>query len=65
MARPDAVCRISQSLLDTGLGAERPVAILSETQSREVNVRLAELAAHKLRCRAFHVIVPTPPDCNT
>lgn len=37
------------------------VAILSETQSREINVHLAELALLKLGARPFHVIVPTPP----
>ena len=37
------------------------VALLSETQSRAVNVRLAELAAARLGGRAFHVILPTPP----
>ena len=36
------------------------VAILSETQSRGVNVQLAELAALGLGARAFHVVVPTP-----
>ncbi len=36
------------------------VAILSETQSRQLNVRLAELAALGLGARAFHVVVPTP-----
>jgi 2,5-dihydroxypyridine 5,6-dioxygenase len=35
-------------------------AILSESQSRELNVRLAELALHKLAARPFHVVVPTP-----
>ncbi|MEX2198332.1 MAG: peptidase M29 [Burkholderiales bacterium] len=35
-------------------------AILSESQSRELNVRLAELALHKLGARPFHVLVPTP-----
>jgi 2,5-dihydroxypyridine 5,6-dioxygenase len=35
-------------------------AILSESQSRELNVRLAELALHKLGARPFHVVVPTP-----
>ena len=38
-----------------------PVAILSETQSREVNVRLAELALLRLEARPFHVVLPTPP----
>jgi 2,5-dihydroxypyridine 5,6-dioxygenase len=36
-------------------------AILSESQSRELNVRLAELALLRLGARAFHVVVPTPP----
>jgi len=36
------------------------VAILSETQSRPVNVQLAELALLALGARPFHVIVPTP-----
>jgi 2,5-dihydroxypyridine 5,6-dioxygenase len=35
-------------------------AILSESQSRELNVRLAELALHKLAARPFHVVGPTP-----
>jgi 2,5-dihydroxypyridine 5,6-dioxygenase len=37
------------------------VAILSETQSRALNVHLAELALLGLGARPFHVIVPTPP----
>ena len=37
-----------------------PVAILSETQSRALNVHLAELALHQLGARAFHLVVPTP-----
>jgi 2,5-dihydroxypyridine 5,6-dioxygenase len=37
------------------------VALLSETQSRAVNVRLAELAALRLGGRVFHLRVPTPP----
>ncbi len=36
-------------------------AILSETQSRTLNVQLAELALLRLKARPFHVIVPTPP----
>ena len=36
------------------------VAILSETQSRGVNVQLAELALHQLGAKPFHVVVPTP-----
>ncbi len=35
-------------------------AVLSESQSRELNVRLAELALMKLGARPFHVVVPTP-----
>lgn len=37
------------------------VAILSETQSRPVLVQLSELALHRLGARAFHVVLPTPP----
>ena len=37
------------------------VAILSETQSRQLNVRLAELALLQLDAKPFHVVVPTPP----
>jgi 2,5-dihydroxypyridine 5,6-dioxygenase len=36
------------------------VAILSETQSRDVNVQLAALAALRLGGRAFRLVVPTP-----
>ncbi len=36
-------------------------AILSETQSRALNVQLAELALLRLGARPFHVVVPTPP----
>ena len=43
-----------------GLRAGDVVAILSETQSRPVNVHLAELAALGMSARAFHVVVPTP-----
>lgn len=35
-------------------------AILSESQSRPLNVQLAELALHKLGARPFHVVVPSP-----
>src|SRR6185436_12542848 len=35
-------------------------AILSETQSRALNVQLAELALLRMGARPFHVIVPTP-----
>src|SRR5258708_24387586 len=36
------------------------VALLSETQSRRLNVELAELAALRLGGRAFHLVLPTP-----
>jgi 2,5-dihydroxypyridine 5,6-dioxygenase len=36
------------------------VAILSESQSRPINVNLAELALHRLGARPFHVVLPTP-----
>jgi len=35
-------------------------AILSETQSRELNVHLAELALLRLGARVFHIVLPTP-----
>ena len=35
-------------------------AILSETQSRRLNVQLAELALLRLGARPFHVVVPSP-----
>src|SRR5580692_1165082 len=35
-------------------------AILSETQSRPLNVHLAELALLRIGARPFHLIVPTP-----
>jgi 2,5-dihydroxypyridine 5,6-dioxygenase len=34
--------------------------VLSESQSRALNVQLAELALHRLGARPFHVVVPTP-----
>ncbi|MEO7939571.1 MAG: peptidase M29 [Burkholderiaceae bacterium] len=43
-----------------GVQGGESAAILSETQSRAVNVQLAELALAQLGARAFHVIVPTP-----
>ena len=35
-------------------------AILSETQSRALNVQLAELALLRMGARPFHIVVPTP-----
>lgn len=37
------------------------VAILSETQSRQINVQLAELALLRLKAKPFHIVMPTPP----
>ncbi len=42
------------------VGAGDVVAILSDTQSRAVNVQLAELALLRMGARPFHVVVPTP-----
>jgi 2,5-dihydroxypyridine 5,6-dioxygenase len=39
---------------------DEPCAVLSESQSRPLNVQLAELALHRLGARPFHVVVPTP-----
>ena len=43
-----------------GVGLGDTVAILSETQSRQINVELAELALLKLGCQPFHLVVPSP-----
>ncbi|MBI3451252.1 MAG: peptidase M29 [Rhodospirillales bacterium] len=40
---------------------DEAVAILCETQSRALNVELAELALLRLKARPFRVVVPTPP----
>ena len=42
-----------------GIRPGDPVAILSETQSRALNVHLAELALLRLGARPFHLVVPT------
>jgi 2,5-dihydroxypyridine 5,6-dioxygenase len=41
--------------------AGETVCILTESQSRVLNADLAEIAAHRLGCRAFRLVVPTPP----
>ena len=46
------------ALAKAGPGVD--VAILSETQSRPLNVHLAELALQRLGATVFHVRVPTP-----
>ncbi len=38
-----------------------PVCLLAESQSRPINLELAELAALRLGCRPFRCILPTPP----
>ncbi len=43
-----------------GVKAGDTAAILSETQSRPVNVQLAELALARLGARAFHLVLQSP-----
>ncbi|MFQ5972088.1 MAG: peptidase M29 [Alphaproteobacteria bacterium] len=43
------------------VGRDEAVAVLSETQSRPLNVHLAELALLRLGARPFHLVLPTPP----
>jgi len=43
-----------------GLVPGDTVAILSESQSREIILQLAELALTRMGCHAFHLRVPTP-----
>jgi 2,5-dihydroxypyridine 5,6-dioxygenase len=43
-----------------GVKSGDTAAILSETQSRPVNVQLAELALARLGARAFHLVLTTP-----
>src|SRR5882762_4503038 len=42
------------------VAAGEPCAVLSESQSRALNVQLTELALHRLGARPFHVVVPAP-----
>lgn len=44
------------------IGAEDEVAILSETQSRQLNVHLCELALLRLGAKPFHVVLVPPPN---
>ena len=44
-----------------GVAAGETAAVLSESQSRPVNVELADLALQRLGARVFRVSVPTPP----
>src|SRR5690349_15558024 len=48
----------------SGIGDGTLVAVLSETLSRAVNVKLAELALVELGARAFHLTLPTPPQAE-
>ncbi len=51
-----------QQVMDLcAIDAGQSVAILSETQSRSLNVQLAELALARTEATYFHVKVPTPP----
>ena len=43
------------------LGKSETAIILSETQSRSINVQLAELALARMGVTLFHLKVPTPP----
>src|SRR5580704_11495601 len=53
----DAFCEIfAKCAVKSGYTA----AILSETQSRVLNVQLAELALLRLGAKPFHIVVPTP-----
>lgn len=46
-------------LCEVGAGDE--VTILSESQSRQINTHLAELALLRIGARPCHLVVPTPP----
>ena len=53
----DAFCEIFERC---ALKAGDVAAILSETQSRALNVHLAELALLRIGVKPFHIVVPTP-----
>src|SRR5919206_1474201 len=53
----DAFCEIFDRC---AVRAGDTAAILSETQSRALNVHLAELALLRMGARPFHVVMPTP-----
>jgi 2,5-dihydroxypyridine 5,6-dioxygenase len=53
----DAFCEIFERC---AVGRGDTAAILSETQSRALNVQLAELALLRLGAKPFHLVVPTP-----
>src|SRR6266481_6346058 len=53
----DAFCEIFERC---AVKSGDTAAILSETQSRALNVHLAELALLRIGAKPFHVILPTP-----
>src|SRR6266704_2971747 len=57
----DAFCEI---FVRCAVKAGDTAAILSETQSRALNVHLAELALLRMGARPFHVVMPTPRNRN-
>jgi 2,5-dihydroxypyridine 5,6-dioxygenase len=57
----DAFCEVLEKC---AVKPSDTAAILSETQSRALNVHLAELALLRLGARPFHVIVPTPRNAH-
>ena len=44
-----------------GVKSGDEIAILSESQSRQINVHLSELALLRLKARPYHIVLPTPP----
>lgn len=50
----------AEILARSAFGNGEPTAILSETQSRPLNVHLTELALQRLGACAFHLVLPTP-----
>src|SRR3981189_2893737 len=53
----DAFCEIFERC---AVKSGDTAAILSETQSRALNVHLSELALLRMGAKPFHIIVPTP-----
>lgn len=53
----DAFCEVFERC---AVKAGDVAAILSETQSRQINVHLAELALARLGAKPFHIMLPTP-----
>ncbi len=49
----------------SAVGPDLPLAILSETQSRRLNVELAELASLRLGARPFHLQAVTPAQTSS